>query len=105
MILKYFLIWAIFWEKEIMLIDLAKMAEIHCLANSLLDSPMANSNGDPALISRDSGSVLHHRDCRHVIAYFATWRLFPSWFAAAETTYHCESDSLSCGNIPATISD
>ena len=36
MILKHFLIWAI-------IIDLAKMAKIHkfCLANSLLDSPMA----------------------------------------------------------------
>ncbi len=42
MILKYFLIWAIFWEKE-MLIDLAKMAKIHKfgLANSFVDSPMA----------------------------------------------------------------
>ena len=42
MILKRFLIWAIFQEKD-MLIDLAKMAKSHTfgLANSLLDSPMA----------------------------------------------------------------
>ncbi len=48
MILKHILIWAIYQEKE-MLIDLAKMAKIHKfgLANSLLDSPMANTNGNP----------------------------------------------------------
>ena len=43
MILKLFLLWAIFQEKEMLLIDLAKMAKIHKFgsANSLLDSPMA----------------------------------------------------------------
>ncbi len=42
MILKRFLIWAIFQEKE-MLIGLAKMAKVYTfgLANYLLDSPMA----------------------------------------------------------------
>ena len=43
MILKHLILWAIFQEREMLLIDLAKMAKIHKfgLANSLLDSPMA----------------------------------------------------------------
>ena len=43
MILKHIILWAIFQEREMLLIDLAKMAKIHKfgLANSLLDSPMA----------------------------------------------------------------
>ena len=61
-----------------------------------------------APISRDFGNVLHHGDSpplmfslyRHVIALFA---MLP--FASAETTFHCESDSLLRGNIPAAILD
>ena len=33
---------------------------------------------------------------------FGNWFSLPDWFAGAETTSHCESDSLSRGNIPAT---
>ena len=51
-ILKHFLIWASYRGKKT-LIDFAKTAKVHtfCLANSLLDSPMAtwltNHNGNP----------------------------------------------------------
>ena len=43
MILKHLILGVIFQEREMLLIDLAKMAKIHKfgLANSLLDSPMA----------------------------------------------------------------
>ena len=69
LILKHFLIWASYQEKE-MLIDKAKMAKIHKfgLANSLVDSPMATwltLTGTLSMMSIDVDNSIQYRIVMH----------------------------------------